>query len=139
MIDKRQEFERIRSALGDLAAVTHDGHAVDQLVHSCQMATWFRRARAVDDEVVFALVHDVGKVWHEEHHGRVAAAIMFGRLRPDLVETLATHSEMLGGRRPAVTPAEKRFLQAYAEIHPASYRADPLSSFLGQLETVMSR
>lgn len=142
-MNKHREFEALARALADLREIQHEGQAVNQLDHALQTATRLRRWGGLvpdRDLIIAGLVHDVGKLWHEEHHAAVAAGILDGRVRPAVLEALWLHSEMREGRREPATPEQATLLATdEASVDDPSYDADPLSSFLVDLERVMAR
>jgi hypothetical protein len=137
-VNTDREYSRIVAALEDLRFVWPQNAPVNQFVHSLQVATHLRANGADDQLVVAGLVHDIGKVWHEEHHGLVAAALMEGRLRPSLVDLLRDHSELVGRHREPETDEEQQFIATYS-IDAATYRYDGLGSFLPALKAVIAR
>lgn len=132
-----REVERTLATLAMLAEVHHEGQAVDQLAHALQTATRLRRGGADPDLVVAGLLHDVGKLWHEERHANVAVAILAGRVRPEVIAALAVHPEARGGEGEPSTEEGRALLEAdAASIDDAGYAADTLSSFRRELTEV---
>src|SRR4051794_33352180 len=65
--------------------------AVDNYDHSLQTATRAMRAGADTDLVVAALIHDVGKSVAKVEHGHVAASMLAGLVRPEVVWVVRVH------------------------------------------------
>jgi len=82
--------EQVIAMLRSLDDVS-DGGPVSELQHALQVATWARRADADDEVVLAALLHDVGKVFGDEGHGEMAAALLRPHVRPDVVEVVRHH------------------------------------------------
>ena len=64
---------------------------MDNYDHSLQTATRAMRAGADTDLVVAALLHDVGKSIAAVHHGNVAASMLNGLVRPEVVWVVRVH------------------------------------------------
>jgi predicted HD phosphohydrolase len=69
------------------------GLALDDFEHSLQTATRAERAGADPELVVAALLHDVGKTVTSRDHGRVAAEILAGAVRRDVVWLVGVHQD----------------------------------------------
>ena len=126
----QREVDHTLATLAMLAEVHHDGQAVDQLTHSLQTATRLRRGGADCDLVVAGLLHDVGKLWHEERHANVAVVILAGRVRAEVLLALALHPEARAGEFVPDTEDGRQLLAAdAASTNDPGYEADTLESF----------
>jgi putative nucleotidyltransferase with HDIG domain len=69
------------------------GLVLDDYQHSLQTATRAERAGADRELVTAALLHDVGKAITRRNHGRVAAEILAGAVRPEIVWLVSVHQD----------------------------------------------
>jgi predicted HD phosphohydrolase len=69
------------------------GDVLDDYDHSLQTATRAQRAGADDQLVVAALLHDSGKAVTFRRHDRVAAEMLAGAVRPEIVWMVGVHEE----------------------------------------------
>lgn len=69
------------------------GLVIDDYEHSLQTATRAERAGADDELVVAALLHDAGKAVAVRGHGRVAAEILAGSVRRQVVWLVGVHQD----------------------------------------------
>ena len=67
--------DRILEMLVDLGGSTF-GYKVDRLTHSLQTATLAMRDDAIEEQIVCALLHDIGDDYAPFNHGQFAAAIL---------------------------------------------------------------
>src|SRR5262249_48573098 len=67
--------------------------ALDDYDHSLQTATRAERAGADPHLVVAALLHDAGKAVTFRRHDRVAAEMLAGAVRPEVVWMVGVHEE----------------------------------------------
>lgn len=125
-----REVDHTLATLEMLAAIQHEGQAVDQLTHALQTATRLRRGGADPDLVVAGLLHDIGKLWHEERHAGIAVTILSGRVRPEVTGALLFHPEARSGElEPATEDARQLLAADAASVDDAAYEADTLESF----------
>ncbi|HKU40857.1 MAG TPA: hypothetical protein VJR89_22000 [Polyangiales bacterium] len=69
------------------------GFAVDQLTHMTQSATRARRANAADEQVLVALIHDIGKVISNANHPEIIAALARPYVSDNAYRSLRHHME----------------------------------------------
>jgi len=67
--------DRVLEMLGGLRGSTF-GYKVDRLTHSLQSATLALRDNANEEQIVCALLHDVGDNYAPHNHGQFAASIL---------------------------------------------------------------
>ena len=70
-----------------------DGFAIDQLGHALQTATRAERAGADAELIVAALMHDVGKLFGDDHHDAVSAEMLHGHVRDDVYRIVRHHQD----------------------------------------------
>lgn len=70
-----------------------DGFAVHQLEHSLQTATRALRAGALEEMVVAALCHDIGKVVSIVNHAAISAEILKPYVRAETYQVIRTHQQ----------------------------------------------
>jgi predicted HD phosphohydrolase len=75
----------------DVLRGSDSGLAIDDHQHSLQTATRAERAGADPELVVAALLHDTGKAITRRDHGRVAAEMLAGSVRPEIVWMVKVH------------------------------------------------
>lgn len=133
----QREVDHTLATVAMLAGVHHEGQAVDQLAHALQTATRLRRGGADPDLVVAGLLHDVGKLWHEERHASMAVVMLAGRVRAEVLLALSLHPEARSGEYVPDTEDGRRLLAAdAASIDDPTYPADTLESFRPWLSKV---
>ena len=72
------------------------GFACDQLHHSLMTGTLARRDGASDEEVVIALLHDVGKAVNIPNHGPIAAELIRPYVSEDSYNAIYYHQQFQG-------------------------------------------
>lgn len=72
------------------------GFAADQLHHSLMTATLARRDNASDEEVLIALLHDIGKVISVPNHGPIAAEILRPYVSDNAYHAVYNHQHFQG-------------------------------------------
>lgn len=72
------------------------GFAANQLQHSLMAGTLARRSGASDEEVVAALVHDLGKLFSIPNHGPIAAEMLKPYVSDDIYHAFYWHQEFQG-------------------------------------------
>lgn len=72
------------------------GFACDQLQHSLMTGTLARRDNASDEEVVIALLHDIGKAVNIPNHGPIGAEIMRPYVSEDAYHAIYNHQHFQG-------------------------------------------
>lgn len=92
-----------------------DGGPVTELQHALQVATWAQRAGADEDLVLGALLHDVAKVFGDEGHGPMAAALLEPHLRPEVVEVVRHHSSFTARHWQQLGPDDDDPRDAFAD------------------------
>ena len=132
------------------------GFAADQCAHSVMAGTLARRAGASDEEIVAALCHDIGKLFSVPNHGPIAAEMLKPYVSEDIYHAIYWHQDFQGeyyydylGKDPKARErfrgepwyafAEKLVDQWDAPAFDPAYPADPVESFLPELERVFSR
>ena len=69
------------------------GFAVDQLTHMTQSATRARRANASDEQILVALIHDIGKVIGNANHPEIVGALARPYVSDNAYRSLRHHME----------------------------------------------
>ena len=127
--------------------------ALDDFEHSLQTATRAERAGADAELVVAALLHDAAKAIVHQRHGRVAADILAGSVRPEIVWLVRVHSDFtaleprLGGRharyRHVLHPGyqlAKRFVDEWdLPSRDPAYDSFPVEHFVPLVRDVLGR
>jgi predicted HD phosphohydrolase len=132
-----------------------DGHSVNMLTHSLQTATRAERAGADDDVVLAALCHDAGHLYADDNHGRVAAEMLRGFVRPRTHWAVKVHRDFttrywvtgLAGRLPrwrhAARPGYRLARRMVDEWDQTSFDPDydhePLEHFEPLVRRLMAR
>jgi predicted HD phosphohydrolase len=93
---------------------TSDG--VDDYQHSLQTATRAERAGADPELVLAALLHDSGKAVTFRRHDRVAAEMLAGAVRPEVVWMVGVHEEFTSRFRTNGRAKHARYRHV---LHPA--------------------
>ena len=86
---------RMMDMLKSLQDVTV-GFACDQLQHSLMTGTLARRDGASDEEVVIALLHDIGKAVNIPNHGAIGAELMRPYISEDAYHAIYHHQKFQG-------------------------------------------
>jgi predicted HD phosphohydrolase len=72
------------------------GFACDQLQHSLMTGTLARRDNASDEEVVIAVLHDIGKSVNIPNHGAIGAELMRPYVSDDSYHAIYNHQHFQG-------------------------------------------
>lgn len=72
------------------------GFACDQLQHSLMTGTLARRDEASDEEVVIAVLHDIGKSVNIPNHGAIGAELMRPYVSTDSYHAIYNHQHFQG-------------------------------------------
>ncbi|PCI63650.1 MAG: metal-dependent phosphohydrolase [Kordiimonadales bacterium] len=86
---------KIMEMLRELETLTV-GFACDQLQHSLMTATLARRDNATDEEVLIALLHDIGKVISIPNHAAIAAEMVRPYVSDDAYKAVLYHQHFQG-------------------------------------------
>lgn len=92
----RAQQATVADTVLDMLRVTQTlycGFAVDQLTHMTQSATRARRANASDEQILVALIHDIGKVIGNANHPEIAGALARPCVSDDAYRSLRHHME----------------------------------------------
>lgn len=153
-----QRSQAARQIMGLLAQLKDMelGFGADQLAHSLMAGTLARRAGASDEEVVAALCHDIGKLFSVPNHGPIAAEMLKPYVSDTIYQAIYYHQDFQGayyydyiGKD---AQARNRFADAPwapfaarlvdewdAPAFDPGFAADPLDSFLPELERVFAQ
>jgi predicted HD phosphohydrolase len=154
---KHQRSDAARQIMESLARLEaiEVGFGANQLQHSLMAATLARRSGAPDEEVVAALVHDLGKLFSIPNHGPIAAEMLKPYVSDHIYQAVYWHQDFQGryyyahlGKDPE---ARKRFEDAPwydfavklvdewdAPAFDPDFPADPLDSFAPEVARVFA-
>lgn len=72
------------------------GFATDQLHHSLMTGTLARRSGASDEEILIALLHDIGKTFSSLNHGPIGAEMLKPYISDDAYQVVYHHQHFQG-------------------------------------------
>ena len=91
------------------------GLGIDDYEHSLQTATRAERAGADAEIVVAALLHDSGKSITSRDHGRVAAEMLAGSVRREVVWLVREHQDFTAKK---LATGARRYARYRHTVHP---------------------